>query len=527
MSTDPSQSHNPFLASLATPQPPQERKSNAIDDLLGLDLGSPQPAELASPTQASSLTKQPAMTPFVDTNVPHGPNILTSSPVSMHPSKNPFLAAPSAESTTTRAPPASEPGAPVLGAPIAASPLGAAEPFNYLTTTATSPVAMPPIGSDRTADQSTTAATHAQEQIDADAQLAQSLAAADIHNDTQWSVKDIVWRGRDAKIIMQNENGPCSLIALTNVLLLQNRVQITPPDRPAVSYAYVSDMLADYLLKIHADPTQLSRVLNVLPKLMQGFQIDVFFDQPTHFGSDTGADTSAELLLFRLAQVPLLHGWLPDPSDTSLYRSMQQVRSYNGATTALANEEAQSVRDSSTREVREFLHAYPTQLTPWGLHAVSNAIPPGELAVLFRNSHLSVVYRRREDEGVSSMPALYMLVTDAAFQMDDRTVWESLEDTNGHHTRFFDAQFEQVARSERAWGVTPNGVGSGTNADYALAVRLQREERERARAAQRARQHHRELSLGRRPAEGDTGGASTQRRLSKMLPKMLRKGFKK
>ena len=117
---------------------------------------------------------------------------------------------------------------------------------------------MPPIGSDRTADQSTTAATHAQEQIDADAQLAQSLAAADIHNDTQWSVKDIVWRGRDAKIIMQNENGPCSLIALTNVLLLQNRVQITPPDRPAVSYAYVSDMLADYLLKIHADPTQLS-----------------------------------------------------------------------------------------------------------------------------------------------------------------------------------------------------------------------------------------------------------------------------
>ena len=133
----------------------------------------------------------------------------------------------------------------------------------------------------------------------------------------------------------------------------------------------------------------------------------------------------------------------------------------------------------------------------------------------------------REDEGVSSMPALYMLVTDAAFQMDDRTVWESLEDTNGHHTRYFDAQFEQVARSERAWGVTPNGVGSGTNADYALAVRLQREERERARAAQRARQHHRELSHGRRPAEGDTGGASTQRRLSKMLPKMLRKGLKK
>lgn len=527
MSTDPSQSHNPFLASLPTPQLPQKGNSSAIDDLLGLDLGSPQPVELSSPTQAPFPTKQPAMTPFVDTNVPHGPSTLTSSPATMHQSRNPFLATPSAEPTTTCAPPAAEPGAPVLGAPITSSSAGVAEPLNYLTTTATPSATMPPIVSDRTAGQSTTAATHAQEQIDADARLAQSLAAADIHNDTQWSVKDIVWRGRDAKIIMQNENGPCSLIALTNVLLLQNRVQITPPDRPAVSYAYVSDMLADYLLEINADPTQLSRVLSVLPKLMQGFQVDVFFDQPTHFGSATGADTSAELLLFRLAQVPLLHGWLPDPSDASLYRTMQYVRSYNGATAALANEEAQSLRDSSTREVREFLHAYPTQLTPWGLHAVSNAIPPGELAVLFRNSHLSVVYRRREDEGISSMPALYMLVTDAAFQMDDRTVWESLEDTNGHQTRFFDAQFEQLSRSERAWGVTPNGVGSGTTADYALAVRLQREERERARAVQRARQNHRELYHGSSHAESDPDGASTQRRFSKVLPKILRKGFKK
>lgn len=494
------------------------------------------------------------------------------------PSLNPYISRTAAtyteavpESTATPA----RSGVPALGEPVTSTNTGTARPLNYLDTTTAS---VPPFDSSISPRTYTVAAgsagpsstmplaagagagagtgaglgleaaaaapamstatpadASAQQQIDTDAQLAQSLAAADIADDTQWSLKDILWRGRETKIIMQNENGPCSLIALTNLLLLQNKIRITPADRPAVSYAYVSDMLADYLLEQNASPTELSRALSTLPKMLHGFQVDVFFDQPTHFGSDTDASSdSSGVSLFRMAHIPLLHGWLPDPSDGLLWQAMQHVRSYNGATTLLASEDARVQKNSSAEPVREFLQAYPTQLTPYGLHAVKEAVRPGELAVLFRNSHLSVIYRRREDEGVSSLPQLYMLVTDAAFQMDDRTVWERLEDTNGHHTRYYDADFEQVSRSERAWGMTTNGVGSGTTDDYALAVRLQREERERARAVQRARRLRREVhqddrySSGAAPAAGPAAqDPSGGKGLSKIIPKMLRKGFKK
>ena len=41
-------------------------------------------------------------------------------------------------------------------------------------------------------------------------------------------VKVISFRGRDVPIVMQNENGPCPLLALSNVLLLRNQIRLTP-----------------------------------------------------------------------------------------------------------------------------------------------------------------------------------------------------------------------------------------------------------------------------------------------------------
>ena len=451
------------------------------------------------------------------------------------PSMNPYVQHSTPADSRTGSLVPVEQGVPGLGQPVASTRAGVAQPLSYMPSLSSSSTAVPvgvrtpmtSIPASTTGIQGSSAANaDTQGQIDADAKLAQSLAATNISDETQWSVKDILWRGRNTKIIMQNANGPCALIALTNVLLLQNQIKITPPDRPAVSYAYVSDMLADYFLEHstgRADAVELSHVLSTLPKLLHGFQVDVFFDRPTHFGSDIGADTSAELSLFRMANVPLLHGWLPDPSDAPTCEALQQVRSYNGATALLARQDAGDAADLSAARVGDFMRMHATQLTPWGLQALSQELLPGQLGVLFRNSHLSVIYRRRVDEGMSSSPQLYMLVTDSAFLMDDRTVWESLQDTRGNDTRFYDADFERVMRSEREWGVTANGLGSGTTDDYTLALRLQNEERERARAVQRARRMHADVYRDPQRSASTPTGSSSSKKFSKMMSKMRRK----
>ena len=484
----------------------------------------------------ATTSSEATSTPF---NVPSSPEKSSFSAPAIQdgvvPSMNPYVQHSTPADSRTGSLVPVEQGVPSLGQPVASTRAGVAQPLSYMPSLSDSSAAVPvgaqtpmsSIPASTTGAQGSSAPnTDAQGQIDADAKLAQSLAATNISDETQWSVKDILWRGRNTKIIMQNANGPCALIALTNVLLLQNQIKITPPDRPAVSYAYVSDMLADYFLGHstgRADAVELSHVLSTLPKLLHGFQVDVFFDRPTHFGSDIGADTSAELSLFRMANVPLLHGWLPDPSDAPTCEALQQVRSYNGATALLARHDAGAGADLSAARVGDFMRMHATQLTPWGLHALSQELLPGQLGVLFRNSHLSVIYRRRVDEGMSSSPQLYMLVTDSAFLMDDRTVWESLQDTRGNDTRFYDADFERVMRSEREWGVTANGLGSGTTDDYALALRLQNEERERARAVQRARRMHADVYQNPQRNASTPAGSSSSKKFSKMMPKLRRK----
>ncbi|KAL4402642.1 K48-linked deubiquitinase [Malassezia pachydermatis] len=553
-----SHSHNPFLAK-AAPPPAKTGHSAMDDLLgldLTTPMPATAPAPAAPDAFGSSHhTMTDSYTPFSSSNLPGGfgdarpvnqawsqsvgSPVSTSSPQHHH---NPFLDTSARSPAPTSANPyaASEP-MPELGttthtgaSPSMASstqPLSYMSPSTASTTTSTTTTHVPTTSTYSTvtpvesnvpstvpahtglsyakpaalgattgaalAPPSHAGATKAQEQaqIDADAQLAQSLASANVHDDTQWALKDIVWRGTETKIIMQNENGPCSLIALCNLLLLEKQLHITPPDRPAVSYAYLSDLLTDYIMECSngaLDPSALSLVLSTLPKMLKGFQVDVFFDAPDKFGSDTGAASSGELTLFRVARVPLLHGWIADPTDSSTYAALTQVGSYNNATMLLSQNMAGMNTGSLPQLVRTFLEQYKTQLTPAGVVALKRILAPGQLAVLFRNSHLSVLYHRRADEGSMSTPSLFTLVSDSIFLMEDKIVWESLEDTTGQETRYFDGQFQQVIRSEAEWArmVDQSNVANSTESDdYALALRLQNEERQRA-AARRARRGH-------------------------------------
>lgn len=52
---------------------------------------------------------------------------------------------------------------------------------------------------------------------------------------------------------------------LGNILILRGEIIVMPPDRPSVSYEYLSALLGDYLVNESSD-VDLDSVFSVLPK---------------------------------------------------------------------------------------------------------------------------------------------------------------------------------------------------------------------------------------------------------------------
>lgn len=379
--------------------------------------------------------------------------------------------------------------------------------------------------SNTTAPGSTSAADpNSQSQIAADEAIARALAQESSADEAQWPLKDIVWNGRPAKIIMQNENGPCSLLALCNVLLLEQRLEITPADRPAVSYSYLSSKLTELLVTNNTsnDAVQLSAALRAMPALQYGLDVNLGFSSPIDFVEDTAPDA---LALFRLAQVSLVHGWLPDPSDAPTCSALQRVGNYNAASVTVAQGNTpNSPAGDSAALICGFLDEYATQLTPYGIAQLRERMRPNSLAVLFRNSHLSVLYRSAHN---TEEPTLCTLVTDVGFLLEDRIVWESLQDPRGQYNAYYDAHLVRAPYTPRQRRTQP---AEGGDEDYALALQLQNEERQRAIAARR-RNHERDTGYGRasptrRMGAADTSSStpSTRNPLQKVWTKLKRKG---
>ncbi|BGP30407.1 hypothetical protein JCM10296v2_002161 [Rhodotorula toruloides] len=318
------------------------------------------------------------------------------------------------------------------------------------------------------------------------------------------------------KVICQNANGPCSLIALCNILILRNDLHIAP-GRTSVTYSHLSNLLADYFLRITSSPStnpsspsselSLTAALSTLPQTRYGLNLNPRFDRIDGFStsSSSSAPGKGELALFALAGIPLLHGWLADPSDPETYDVLvgsEGCRDYDtamewvvegsevaGGAEKLQLREEEMTDEEMVREVERrsgwseeqekkvrrahlintFLSSTSTQLSYPGLSALCQTpslLPPSGLAALFRNSHLSVLYRRPTVPSTPSSPAfegpeLFTLVTDAAFASEEGIVWESLGDTNGEASEFYDAALRRSSVRGGDWvGGRPRGQRS-------------------------------------------------------------------
>ncbi|OSC96954.1 hypothetical protein PYCCODRAFT_1420247 [Trametes coccinea BRFM310] len=362
-------------------------------------------------------------------------------------------------------------------------------------------------------------------------------AAFESHNSVQtsleevWYLKEIQFKpdpsgpSRKYKIVTQNFNGPCSFIAICNILILRDKIQIQPYERTTVSYEYLSRLVAEYLLTACPD-VDISAALSVMPATRKGMDLNPLFTGSSLFRP---AGAGGELQLFEQAGIKLVHGWLVDPSSPE-YEVLSRTQDYDSSVNLLveadyatkgnlvvaedvaSQEGGPSRRDSAytlsadeQRKVedalliRNFIENSPSQLTYYGLFTLASELEPGALVALFRNSHLSVLYKSPGEDG-----ALYTLATDQVFLHEPSVVWERLEDIDGGWSTFVDSDFVRSSpaggdyaghTAESALAALEQQTGALTLADRAdeeLARQLQAEEDERSREIYARRQRERE-----------------------------------
>ncbi|KAL8296687.1 hypothetical protein RB597_006003 [Gaeumannomyces tritici] len=312
-----------------------------------------------------------------------------------------------------------------------------------------------------------------------------------------YQIKNINWydasassNPRTSPILVQNENGPCPLVALVNALTLttpagvQTALVETLRSREQISLSFLLDAVFDELMSPRrlAEDTSLPDItelysflkglhtgMNVNPRFVPTAEVIKAFKRTslTHIHPTERSDNmipgtfedTMEMRLYSTFSVPLIHGWLPPPGDMAYDAFARRAESYEDAQNLLFREEELEDRlmsggghgqegEGLTEEeqgiyqdiltIKSFLAESGTQLTRHGLEVITAAMKPGAVAILFRNDHFSTLYRHPQTL------SLLTLVTDAGYASHAEVVWESLPDTTGENAEFFSGDFRVV-----------------------------------------------------------------------------------
>jgi len=148
-------------------------------------------------------------------------------------------------------------------------------------------------------------------------------------------LKTIRFFGRDVSIVMQSRNGPCPLIAIVNILLLQNKIPSFSKDARYVPLAELIALVADVVISQpqrsttnEAVASVTHSVLELLPKLSRGLDLNRRFDDATAF------EFTEEITVFDSLDIPLLHEQICPMQKLShphMYPSMPSPSFQNGS----------------------------------------------------------------------------------------------------------------------------------------------------------------------------------------------------
>ncbi|CAL5050130.1 unnamed protein product [Urochloa decumbens] len=146
--------------------------------------------------------------------------------------------------------------------------------------------------------------------------------------------------GRRTPIVYQNDNGPCPLLAICNVLLLKNVISLNP-DASEVSQQKLLSLVAERLIDsnsavqdkdeeyVRNREQNIADAIDLLPLLTTGIDVNVMFRKIDDF------EFTRERAIFDLLDIPLYHGWIVDPQDTEAATAIGS-KSYNALASGLA-----------------------------------------------------------------------------------------------------------------------------------------------------------------------------------------------
>ncbi len=257
-----------------------------------------------------------------------------------------------------------------------------------------------------------------------------------------YNIKWIKFNGKKLPIILQNENGPCPLISLCNVLLLRQDLKLNANQEVILNDKLVellADSLFNHFLPLRASRQQaaanspnvetiLNDTLGVIQKLQYGMDVNVRFSSCTNF------EYTPELDMFDLFFVNLYHGWLIDPEQKEMYEKLAE-KSYNQLIELMISSD-----DFTRLLVENFMETTASQMTYHGLASLYAVLKDDELAILFRNNHFSTIYKNPHTS------QLYLLVTDNGFLTHEDIVWETLDNID-NDGRFCNSSFVEINSS--------------------------------------------------------------------------------
>ncbi|KAG4302430.1 hypothetical protein PCK1_001266 [Pneumocystis canis] len=266
-------------------------------------------------------------------------------------------------------------------------------------------------------------------------------------------------------IVCQNENDLCPIIALTNLLILQNSERdflssYFSLNNSRISSNLLLSIIADYAVS-NIPEECLDDVFSYLLHLHKELNVNPCFKDSLQFDSQ-------ESKLFSALGVQLLHGWLPSikQDGQDIYNVVIKAGTYKNALEKitvmkelLKNKKSESnFNDKNIFEgqlLNHFFSSYPHCLTPYGLTVLRTNLSPGKLSILFHNFRFSLLYSHYQTGD------LYTLVTDCDYKdYENKVVWKSLETS-----LYFNAEFTLQ-------NILPNDLSDIDN-DFAFALNLQ------------------------------------------------------
>ncbi|XP_065858130.1 uncharacterized protein [Euphorbia lathyris] len=169
--------------------------------------------------------------------------------------------------------------------------------------------------------------------------------------------KTIQFLGRTTPIVLQNDNGPCPLLAICNVLSLRNNLNLSP-DIAEVSQEKLLSLVAERLIDSNSNVNNkdegyvenqqqnIADAIDLLPRLATGIDVNIKFRRIDDF------EFTPECAIFDLLDIPLYHGWIVDPQDYDTANAVG-VKSYNALTGDLVALETQVMEGENKNSPEE------------------------------------------------------------------------------------------------------------------------------------------------------------------------------